>query len=291
MSLFTQEEIDQLMKGGNGVAKKIWLHSWTSEEFPIPDHCDEKKINTFIRLCFERAQWKELPTSEPLENLVGKDIVQNLNFTKNHKTNPQLQQPPPPQVPKHTAQPINPQPKQPTTRFEPSAGHVSRSESSQWDPFGQSNAVVNAGVGSPLIQPSPPGPAPVHGVLPSGPGHNPFSAFTFPTTSPENNNNNNTIFPNPTTTPVDPHTLFKSTPVTTQPTVAQPYYPGTPITDSSVVYSYRIVSPYGVNPSWVPPITVQPQVTVTQTGPDAFSGLLPGFSTKSPSSTAVNPIK
>jgi len=219
---------------------------------------------------------------------VGKDIVQNLNFTKNHKTNPH-QQPSQVPPPKLTAQPINPQPKQPTTtpkRFEPFTGHVSHSESNQWDPFGQSNAAN--GVGS-LIISSPPGPTPGHGVPPSGgPGHNPFSAFTIPP-SPDNNN---TIFPNPTTIttgPVDPHTLFKSTPVTTQPTVAQPYYPGTPYTDSSVVYSYRIVSPYGSNP-WVQPITVQPQVTVTQTGPDAFSGLLPGFSTK-PSSTAVNPIK
>jgi len=58
MSNFTQEEIDQLLKGGNSVAKRLWLATWTPDDCPIPEAGDEKRLKLFIKMCFERGQWK-----------------------------------------------------------------------------------------------------------------------------------------------------------------------------------------------------------------------------------------
>jgi hypothetical protein len=281
MSLFTQEEVDQLVKGGNGVAKKLWLSSWTAEDFPIPEPGDEKRIKLFIKHCFERAQWKELPTTEPLENLVGKDIVQNLRFGKK----PSTSVPPKPTGNLHNHHVPKPLP-EPT--FEPFVGNSDHHTSTDavWDPFGPSPSKPATHSTLPPITPAQPpssNPVPTPGI-----NHNPFSAFTPPPTQPSNNNN--TIQPHKAA--VDPHTLFVSTPTTVQviqpinqpPYGVSPYpYTGPP----PAVYPNHPYPGHILNP-WVQPIAVQPQVTAVQTGPDAFSGLLPGFTKPS---TPVNPIK
>jgi len=282
MSNFTQEEVDQLVKGGNGVAKKLWLSSWTSEDCSIPDPGDEKRIKMFIKLCFERAQWKELPTSEPLENLVGKDVVKNLKFGKN---NPSTSKDPPP---KPTLPVTNPLPKPEEPEFEPFGSQPIGSN--VWDPFGSTN-------NAPVKQPSPrvnvPNGAPPNGPNPTpstGANHNPFSAFTAPQPTQPFPNNSTTIS-NPSLQPhlpVDPHTLFVSISSPVQPTqpVTHPYVIVSNPYAGPAVYPNQPYPPYGIN-HWVQPITVKPQVPAVQTGPDAFSGLLPGFT----KTTAVNPIK
>jgi len=273
MSNFSQEEVDQLVKGGNGVAKKIWMATWVEDDYPIPDVGDEKRIKGFIKFCFERGGWKELPLTEPLENLVGKDTVKNLNLriAKNQPAQqPQVQNPP---IPTLTHPPIQNQQQE---FFEPFVNPTTTpGQTNEWDPFG-----------SPIT----PTPNPA-ASLPGNVNHNPFSGFstqpvqppTMPMPMPPSPTNPMSTL-QPQKHVVDPRTLFISTPTTVQPPNAVP----TPL-------HYVSPYPYGVPPAvyqpyvnpWVQPITVKPQVQVVQTGPDAFSGLMGGFGGK----PSVNAIK
>jgi hypothetical protein len=265
MSNFSQEEVDQLVKGGNGVARKRWLAAWTPEDCMIPEAGDEKKIKSFIRSCFVRGQWKELPPTEPLENLVGKDAVQQLRFGKNqtNQSTTSVYSPPPSIIEKP-----------PASTHTLSPGPINQPQS-EWDPFGSSN-IGSAPVSTLSASTSQPVPVPT----------NPFSSFTSkPTQTPQSQpepqqNHSKAPITNPSKS-VDVHTLFRSTPTATQPASQVTVVPGVDANSSYYVhpYIYPQVS-YAVNP-WVQPITVQPQVQpVVQTGPDAFSGLLAGFGSK-----------
>jgi len=236
----------------------------------IPEAGDEKRIKAFIRQCFVRGQWSEnkLPTSEPLENLVGKDAVQNLRIGKAEPT----------YMGRHAHERPNliPQTK-PQTVADP---FVVQSNQSEWDPFG--NTKVSPPVTAPTPEPAKPTPPPA----------NPFSSFTTaPPQQPTPQQPTNTKPPsNPLPSqqkPLDVHSLFVSTPVATQP------YPGPSVTGYvPVTYPY-VVNPNLPNGGVVPPtyihayawphapvITVPTQPPAVQTGPDAFSGLLAGFGAK-----------
>jgi len=268
MSNFTQAEVDQLVKGGNGVARKTWLATWTPEDCMIPEAGDEKKIKAFIRQCFVRGQWSEskLPTTEPLENLVGKDAVQSLRIgTKAEPTYMGKAA--------HLAVQTKPQ-TFPDDPFEV------ESTQSEWDPFNDGNTTVSPPVTTPAHTPEPAKPTPA----------NPFSSFkTVPPQQPIPEQPTNTKPPSnplPPQKPVDVHSLFVSTPVATQPpapvTVIQPSF--VPVTFPFMVNP----NPHGVPQTFIPAygwpqppvITVPSQPPAVQTGPDAFSGLLAGFGSK-----------
>jgi len=61
MSNFTKEEVEDLKNGGNAVARNTWLATWNHEDFSIPEHGQEKRINTFIKTCFVNGYWKAKP--------------------------------------------------------------------------------------------------------------------------------------------------------------------------------------------------------------------------------------
>jgi len=263
------------MKGGNGVARKSWLATWTPEDCMIPGAGDEKRIKAFIRQCFVRGQWSEnkIPASEPLENLVGKDAVQNLRIGKTATftgLEPTFMGKQPWAYPTEQTKP--------QTFTEPF--EVQTNQSSEWDPFGSTSAHS--------VTPTPEPTAP-KSTTPA----NPFSSFSTapaqqptpqqPTPQPNNKPPSNPLPPQQR--PVDVHSLFVSTPVTTQPTAPVTVQPGyVPMTYPYVVNPNfpGVPQPYLTTYAWPqsPVITVQTQPPAVQTGPDAFSGLLAGFGAK-----------
>ncbi|KAG0226639.1 ArfGAP with FG repeats 1 [Actinomortierella wolfii] len=56
-STFTPEEIAALQKGGNGVAKTIWLATWSRQEYPEPDSNDNDEVRQFMRAKYVKKLW------------------------------------------------------------------------------------------------------------------------------------------------------------------------------------------------------------------------------------------
>ncbi|KAF9937920.1 ArfGAP with FG repeats 1, partial [Modicella reniformis] len=56
-STFTPEEVSSLQKGGNGVAKGIWLATWSWREYPEPDAHEVDEVRQFMRAKYVKKQW------------------------------------------------------------------------------------------------------------------------------------------------------------------------------------------------------------------------------------------
>ncbi|KAF9989239.1 hypothetical protein BGZ75_007061 [Mortierella antarctica] len=60
-STFTPEEISGLQKGGNAVAKRIWLATWSWREYPEPDAHEVDEVRQFMRAKYVKKQWYQDP--------------------------------------------------------------------------------------------------------------------------------------------------------------------------------------------------------------------------------------
>ncbi|OAQ30976.1 hypothetical protein K457DRAFT_40727, partial [Linnemannia elongata AG-77] len=56
-STFTSEEMAGLQKGGNAVAKKIWLATWSWREYPEPDAHEVDDVRQFMRAKYVKKLW------------------------------------------------------------------------------------------------------------------------------------------------------------------------------------------------------------------------------------------
>ncbi|KAG0276731.1 hypothetical protein BGZ95_007126 [Linnemannia exigua] len=61
-STFTTEEMSALQKGGNLVAKKIWLATWSWREYPEPDAHEVDNVRQFMRAKYVKKLWYQDPT-------------------------------------------------------------------------------------------------------------------------------------------------------------------------------------------------------------------------------------
>ncbi|KAF9428359.1 ArfGAP with FG repeats 1 [Podila epigama] len=62
-STFTPEEVAALQKGGNAVAKKIWLATWSWREYPEPDAHEVDELKQFMRAKYVKKLWYHDPNS------------------------------------------------------------------------------------------------------------------------------------------------------------------------------------------------------------------------------------
>ncbi|KAF9576031.1 hypothetical protein EC968_000591 [Mortierella alpina] len=60
-STFTPEEMSGLQKGGNAVAKRIWLATWSWREYPEPDAHEVDEVRQFMRAKYVKKQWYQDP--------------------------------------------------------------------------------------------------------------------------------------------------------------------------------------------------------------------------------------
>ncbi|KAF9151688.1 ArfGAP with FG repeats 1 [Linnemannia schmuckeri] len=60
-STFTSEEMAGLQKGGNAVAKKIWLATWSWREYPEPDAHEVDDVRQFMRAKYVKKLWYQDP--------------------------------------------------------------------------------------------------------------------------------------------------------------------------------------------------------------------------------------
>ncbi|KAF9108832.1 hypothetical protein BGX29_005743 [Mortierella sp. GBA35] len=60
-STFTSEEMTGLQKGGNAVAKRIWLATWTWREYPEPDAHEADDVRQFMRAKYVKKLWYQDP--------------------------------------------------------------------------------------------------------------------------------------------------------------------------------------------------------------------------------------
>ncbi|KAG0332356.1 hypothetical protein BG000_010093 [Podila horticola] len=60
-STFTSEEVASLQKGGNAVAKKIWLATWSWREYPEPDAHEVDELKQFMRAKYVKKLWYQDP--------------------------------------------------------------------------------------------------------------------------------------------------------------------------------------------------------------------------------------
>ena len=56
-STFTPQDVEELKKGGNRVAKKKWLARWKEKSFPLPTSGDVPRIREYMRLKYKDRKW------------------------------------------------------------------------------------------------------------------------------------------------------------------------------------------------------------------------------------------
>jgi len=85
MCNFTDEEVNAMKTGGNGLAREIWLARWSPQKLPIPNPGDEAAILRFMKLVFVKQAFKsgeELPHTVPIEKIMGKEKLPPLEVGK-----------------------------------------------------------------------------------------------------------------------------------------------------------------------------------------------------------------
>ncbi|KAG0213584.1 ArfGAP with FG repeats 1 [Mortierella sp. GBA30] len=60
-STFTPEEVSGLQKGGNAVAKRIWLATWSWREYPEPDAHEVDDVRQFMKAKYVKKLWYQDP--------------------------------------------------------------------------------------------------------------------------------------------------------------------------------------------------------------------------------------
>ncbi|KAG0030265.1 ArfGAP with FG repeats 1 [Podila clonocystis] len=82
-STFTPEEVASLQKGGNAVAKKVWLATWSWREYPEPDAHEVDELKQFMRAKYVKKLWYQ----DPNGGGSGGDQVETQLNTINHNHN------------------------------------------------------------------------------------------------------------------------------------------------------------------------------------------------------------
>ncbi|KAF9973647.1 ArfGAP with FG repeats 1 [Actinomortierella ambigua] len=74
-STFSPDEIAALQKGGNGVAKTIWLATWSWKEYPEPDSNDNDEVRQFMRAKYVKRLWHVEGNSTSTSSASSKDTT------------------------------------------------------------------------------------------------------------------------------------------------------------------------------------------------------------------------
>ena len=97
MSKFTWEQVNDLEKGGNKAAKKLWMARWSPKDYPEPDGNDIPKIREFIRKKYVEKVWykkkskksknKDVDNGDADDDWGSNDNNNNNNFNDNFTDN------------------------------------------------------------------------------------------------------------------------------------------------------------------------------------------------------------
>jgi hypothetical protein len=59
MSVFTEDEVNELSKGGNDAFNKVYLAKLNTREYILPNGSDENKLKDFIKQKYVEKRWHQ----------------------------------------------------------------------------------------------------------------------------------------------------------------------------------------------------------------------------------------